>query len=530
MARRGRHSGRDRTPEVEVDPYLGLEGYPEPAQLTPEGDDDPDLDTDLDTEAEVDDGPEFEPDAEPASAGSAGADAHDLGERDHGPFDATELDMEQTDAVGRLDFGSVRVPMPDEAKLQVESAPGGRLKAVHILVPLGRLSISSLAAPRSAPLWPGLADEIVATLKRDGAWVRWELGPWGREVVTGTPTAQCRFIGVDGPRWMLYGVATGPADGVDELTDVLRDMIRGTIVVRDEQPYPVRTVLPLTGPPHLSAQLEKLQIEEPTAPTGPEVTPPVEPSPPVAQQPTAPRPLQPAPPPPPPPPPPLAARSVTPPPVAPAQPVWSQPGWQPDYAGPIDSGRRARHVPGQRGTSVPNARSPEHSNPGSPAPLPLQPDSPWAQPRRPRAADPQQQFRRPTGPQQPRGVRRPPRRPADEHGVPTPPSWRAIGDPLNDPLPEPRRDWPNDPPGDRPTGPRRNEPRYPGGDQLGQPPGVSLDYPRGDPLNDPLSDPLGVGELPELGELPASTGLDDEPLYWTPSEHDRRSGRHRLPD
>jgi len=39
-----------------------------------------------------------------------------------------------------------------------------------------------------------------------------------------------------------------------------------------------------------------------------------------------------------------------------------------------------------------------------------------------------------------------------------------------------------------------------------------------------------VGELPELGELPASTGLDDEPLYWTPSEHDRRSGRHRLPD
>jgi hypothetical protein len=530
VARRGRHGGGDRTPQPEVDPYLEPEGHPEPAQPAQQAGYEQETDGDADrapdhsapdhsapdhsapdhsapdhsapdrsAEGQADVDKELGPELvdEPAASG----DDDYLGERDQGPFDATELDMEQTDAVGRLDFGSVRVPMPDEAKLQVESAPGGRLKAVHILVPLGRLSISALAAPRSEPLWPDLANEIVAALKQDGAWVRWEPGLWGRELVAGTPTAQCRFIGVDGPRWMLYGVATGPAGGVDELTDVLRDMIRGTIVVRDEQPYPVRTVLPLTAPPHLSAQLEKLQTAEPT---DPEVAPPVEPELPVTEQliaqPMGQQPVPPAPPASPITPAPLAPPPAAPPPVAPAQPVSTESGGQRHDAGPLNLGRLPRHVPGQRGAGVPTARRSEHSNPGSPAPLSLQPDSPWT-PQRPGSADPQQ-SRRHAGPQQPpRGVRRPPRRPADEHGVPTPPSWRAI-DPVNDPVNDPVDDWPKDSAQQQP-----------------------------DPLGaDPVNPPLGGDEQPPAGELPAPSTLDDEPPNETPSEHSRRSGRHRLPD
>src|SRR5256885_2714292 len=107
-----------------------------------------------------------------------------------GPFDATDLDLEQTDAVGRLDFESLRVPMPDGARLQIEKLPDGRLQAVHVMVECGRLSISALAAPKSGRLWPELADEVARSLQKDGARVRVEPGVWGREVVAWAGDAQ----------------------------------------------------------------------------------------------------------------------------------------------------------------------------------------------------------------------------------------------------------------------------------------------------------------------------------------------------
>ncbi len=176
-----------------------------------------------------------------------------------GPFDATGLDLEQTDAVGRLNFESIRVPMPDGARLQIEKLPDGRLKAVHVMVECGRLSVSALAAPKTGRLWPELADEVARSLQKDGARVRVEPGMWGREVVAWAGEAKSRFVGVDGQRWMLYGISTGPATQADEAADILRDMIRGTIVVRGSKPYPVRTVLPLSLPEHLVPLLEQLE-------------------------------------------------------------------------------------------------------------------------------------------------------------------------------------------------------------------------------------------------------------------------------
>jgi len=132
-----------------------------------------------------------------------------------GPFDVDDPDG--FDIEGGLDFGSLRVPMPARAQLQVEHGSGELLRAVHVLVPAGRVSLSALAAPRSSPLWRDLAEEIGGSLAKDGARVWAEWGSWGREVLASSKGALSRFIGVDGPRWMLYGVATGPADDADEL-------------------------------------------------------------------------------------------------------------------------------------------------------------------------------------------------------------------------------------------------------------------------------------------------------------------------
>ena len=145
----------------------------------------------------------------------------------------------------------MRVPVPRGGEVSVEPEDG-RLQAVHVMLPAGRLSVSALAAPRTGGLWPDLAAEIDESLREGGATVRSFTGEWGRELHARTGDASSLFVGVDGPRWMLYGVATGPTGSARELDAALRVMLRGTVVVRGRSPYPVRTVLPLTVPEHLS--------------------------------------------------------------------------------------------------------------------------------------------------------------------------------------------------------------------------------------------------------------------------------------
>ncbi|GAA5116381.1 DUF3710 domain-containing protein [Pseudonocardia adelaidensis] len=173
-----------------------------------------------------------------------------------GPHDGDELDPELTDAAGLVDFGSLRVPVPPDGTVTVEPTAGGRMQAVHIALPEGRLSVSALAAPKSSKLWPELAGEIDASLREGGARVRSFPGEWGRELHATSGGATSVFVGVDGARWMVYGVATGPSGQAAPLDAELRRLLRGTVVVRGKQPYPVRTILPLTMPDHLAAEAE----------------------------------------------------------------------------------------------------------------------------------------------------------------------------------------------------------------------------------------------------------------------------------
>lgn len=167
---------------------------------------------------------------------------------DFGPFDVAKLDPEMTDALTRLDFGAVQVPIPPQGSV-VEPEDGARLSAVHITMPGGgRLSLSALAAPRSGGLWKDLCEEIAQSLREGGATVRSYTGEWGRELRATTQVASSVFVGIDGERWMVYGVAAGPEEQAERLDAEMRRMLRGTIVVRGKSPYPPRTVLPLTLP------------------------------------------------------------------------------------------------------------------------------------------------------------------------------------------------------------------------------------------------------------------------------------------
>jgi Protein of unknown function (DUF3710) len=173
---------------------------------------------------------------------------------DAGPFDADDA---PDDGIPRLDFGSVRVPVPEDVQLQVEVDQSGPVRAVHLLTSQGQFTISAFAAPRSAQLWNEVRREIIGQLEAGGARVRDENGEWGREVVAVRPDLVLHFIGVNGPRWLLRGVAAGPAANAPAMVERLRELMRHTVVVRGEEPMPVRAALPLTLPEPLAEQLRQ---------------------------------------------------------------------------------------------------------------------------------------------------------------------------------------------------------------------------------------------------------------------------------
>ncbi len=184
-----------------------------------------------------------------------GVDEGDAAEQG-GPYDESEAPDDQ---VERLDLGSVRVPVPEGSQLQVEVDPEGPVRAVHLLTPAGRLTVSAFAAPRTSELWPEVRRELVDQLKSDGAKVRVEDGVWGPELAAVAPKSSLRFVGVDGPRWLLRGVAAGPAEEIDSCAKLLYAVLEETVVARGVEPMPVRTPLPIELPEEIARHIQQAQ-------------------------------------------------------------------------------------------------------------------------------------------------------------------------------------------------------------------------------------------------------------------------------
>jgi Protein of unknown function (DUF3710) len=175
-----------------------------------------------------------------------------------GPFD---VDTAPDDGWTRLDLGSLRLPVPEGAQLQVEVDRSGPVRAVHLITDLGQFTITAFAAPRSGGLWREVAPELVTRLRADGARVGQAAGEWGAEIEAVTEQGVLRFLAVDGPRWMLRGVAAGPAEHAQARTALLRDVVRQSVVVRGPEPLPVRSPLPLQLPGPLGEQLKQATAE-----------------------------------------------------------------------------------------------------------------------------------------------------------------------------------------------------------------------------------------------------------------------------
>jgi hypothetical protein len=177
-----------------------------------------------------------------------------------GPYDEADA---PDDGFARLDLGSVRIPVPDGAQLQVEmNKDDARLvDAVHVMTPVGRITLAGYAAPRDGDLWQEVCGDLASSLREDGAAVHSEAGDWGQELVASIGDVQLRFIGYDGERWMLRGVVAGPPELARQGSEALRSIMRGTVVVRGTQPMPVGTPLPIDLPEAIAAHIAQVQSQ-----------------------------------------------------------------------------------------------------------------------------------------------------------------------------------------------------------------------------------------------------------------------------
>jgi hypothetical protein len=201
-----------------------------------------------------------------------------------GPWDATD----EVPPLNRVDFGSLLVPVVDGFEIQLNIADDqGPLIAV--VRDDGSLQVQAFAAPKSDGLWDDVRQEIITAVTEAGGRAEETDGPFGPELhvrVPGEPPQSglqpIRFLGVDGPRWFLRGVITGPAAERPEVAAPFEEIFAGLVVVRGDHPVPPRDLLEITLPEEarkameeqMAAEEEGDRFSEPLNPfeRGPEIT------------------------------------------------------------------------------------------------------------------------------------------------------------------------------------------------------------------------------------------------------------------
>jgi hypothetical protein len=201
-----------------------------------------------------------------------------------GPWDAAD----HIPAADRVDFGSLQVPVAEGFEIQLNIADDqGPLIAV--VRGDSSLQLQAFAAPKSGGLWDDVRQEIATAVSQAGGSSEEADGPFGAELqarVPGDPSLgqgglqQVRFLGVDGPRWFLRGVITGPAARDAAAAGPFEEVFAGVVVVRGDHPVPPRDLLEIQLPEEARRAMEEQMAAEeqrfgdPPSPfeRGPEIT------------------------------------------------------------------------------------------------------------------------------------------------------------------------------------------------------------------------------------------------------------------
>lgn len=193
--------------------------------------------------------------------------------RSGGPFDRSEVEGLE----GRLDLGALWLTgVPGmELRLEVEEESQN---VVGVTAVLGEsaVQLQAFAAPRSEGIWDDIRAEIAASITGQGGTADKTSGPLGNELRAQMPSqdpagrtvfSPVRFVGVDGPRWFLRAVLSGPAAHDDDAAATLLEVVRATVVVRGDEAMAPRELLALQLPEQPDPATEAV-VEEDAATQG----------------------------------------------------------------------------------------------------------------------------------------------------------------------------------------------------------------------------------------------------------------------
>jgi hypothetical protein len=193
-----------------------------------------------------------------------------------GPWDEADA---PDDGLPRVDLGSLRLPALPGMELRVDLNQQQQVIGATLRAGDSLLQVSAFAAPRAAGIWDDVRVELATSASGQGASLREVDGPFGPELAgtvmappppkpgqtsPGAPVRRpARFLGVDGPRWFLRAMLTGPAAAEPGAAGPLEEAFAGIVVVRGSSPMPVREPLPLSLPPQAAEQLAREQGASP---------------------------------------------------------------------------------------------------------------------------------------------------------------------------------------------------------------------------------------------------------------------------
>ena len=164
-----------------------------------------------------------------------------------GPWDSTDPEAPDTDEY--LDIGALMLPFlkGSELRLKANSQTGDVLGAT-ITYKSSSLELEPFAAPKSLGLW----DEVRADLLKANPSCKEVDGVFGKELTLPVKVKGknllTRVVGIDGPRWMLRGIFSGPAAKGGKEKDVLDGYLADLVVVRGDEPLAPRDLVPMHAP------------------------------------------------------------------------------------------------------------------------------------------------------------------------------------------------------------------------------------------------------------------------------------------
>ena len=173
---------------------------------------------------------------------------------DEGPYDIADAPTDRQ----RVDLGSLQIPVVEGVEVRVQANSDGVIQQVVLAHGESALQLGAFAAPRSEGIWDEVRADIRKSLSTDGVTAEEAPGVYGTELRARVRTPEgltdVRFIGVDGPRWMLRAVYQGRAAADPQAEGPLGECLRGLVVDRGRDAMPVTEALPLRLPKEIADQ------------------------------------------------------------------------------------------------------------------------------------------------------------------------------------------------------------------------------------------------------------------------------------